>query len=158
MVSTPRCANLHHIVKLTVSCSRLPVRALLFLCPVCQHGGHQTCYQQYHLSRPLIQLSSPQSVNNPSSIQQSEAAVPDPPKLRRAASKTGDGEGSDDGASTRDGEEGSSPAIRFPEFFPQDTAAKPVPVLSGHPCAAGCGHFCWATNDPLLHESVASDP
>ncbi|KIO31556.1 hypothetical protein M407DRAFT_131376 [Tulasnella calospora MUT 4182] len=23
--------------------------------------------------------------------------------------------------------------------------------LMGHPCAAGCGHFCWMTNDPIEH-------
>lgn len=23
--------------------------------------------------------------------------------------------------------------------------------LMGHPCAAGCGHFCWMTNDPVEH-------
>lgn len=24
--------------------------------------------------------------------------------------------------------------------------AIPLQTLAGHPCAAGCGHYCWATN------------
>lgn len=112
------------------------------------HGGHQACYQQYYLSRPLIQLSSTSSTgSNPPS--QTDSPSTDAPRLRRAASKTGDGEGSDDG-SNRDGEEGSL-AMKFPD------GAEGKPVLSGHPCAAGCGHYCWATNDPLLHESMENE-
>lgn len=73
-------------------------------------------------------------------------------RLRRAASKTGDGDGSDDGASTRDGDEGS-PAFRFSDPL----ALEGKIGLSGHPCAAGCGHVCWVTNIPVMHDSVGSD-
>ncbi|EKM54156.1 uncharacterized protein PHACADRAFT_257792 [Phanerochaete carnosa HHB-10118-sp] len=133
----------------TCSICRLPVRALLFTCPVCMHGGHQSCYQQYYLSRPLVQISTT-SVAGSDPSSQSDSPATDAPRLRRAASKTGDGEGSDDGASTRDGEEGSL-AIRFPD----STEGKLV--LSGYPCAAGCGHYCWATNDPFSHENTESE-
>ncbi|GJE95841.1 hypothetical protein PsYK624_120310 [Phanerochaete sordida] len=134
----------------TCSICRLPVRALLFACAVCMHGGHQACYQQYYLNRPLIQMTSaPTAGSNPSS--QSDSPATDAPRLRRAASKTGDGEGSDDGAgSARDGEEGSL-AIRFPD------GVESKPMLSGHPCAAGCGHYCWATNEPLLPDNTESE-
>ena len=125
--------------------SRLPVRALLFLCPVCQHGGHQSCYQRYYLNRPVVPVSIP----HPLPIIQSDSPVAEP-RLRRAASKTGDGDGSDDGASTRDGDEGS-PALRFPESLTPDGK---VGGLSGHPCAAGCGHVCWAMNIPVVHDSL----
>lgn len=133
----------------TCSICRLPVRALLFMCAVCMHGGHQACYQQYYLSRPPIQVASaPAPGSHPSS--QSDSPSTDAPRLRRAASKTGDGEGSDDGASTRDGEEASL-ALRFPD------GVEGKPTLSAHPCAAGCGHYCWATNEPMLHESTESE-
>lgn len=30
--------------------------------------------------------------------------------------------------------------------------------LTGHPCAAGCGHFCWATNINGGVDAVAVEP
>ncbi|KAF8581844.1 hypothetical protein K439DRAFT_1392321, partial [Ramaria rubella] len=34
----------------------LPVRKLLVHCPGCGHGGHQTCYRAFYLTRPLSEL------------------------------------------------------------------------------------------------------
>ncbi|KAL4080472.1 hypothetical protein J3A83DRAFT_4199450 [Scleroderma citrinum] len=35
----------------------LPVRALLFQCSVCTHGGHQECYRRYYMERPMDMLT-----------------------------------------------------------------------------------------------------
>ncbi len=48
-----------HELQLTPSfVSRLPVRGLLFFCPVCSHGGHHECYREYYLHRPMVPFGS----------------------------------------------------------------------------------------------------
>ncbi|KAH9481800.1 GATOR complex protein WDR24 [Psilocybe cubensis] len=107
-----------------VMCSicRLPVRALLFQCSVCHHGGHQACYRQYYLQQPMVDL--PSSFVPASDSSRGRASV-------RIASTSVE----DDAGSTAD-----TSGIPSPEqpHHPKS--------LAGHPCAAGCGHFCWAAN------------
>lgn len=104
--------------------SRLPVRTLLFQCSVCSHGGHQACYQRYYMQRPMVEL--PTSFHMISEIRGR-------PVTRNILSNGGD----DDDMITVNPPETSSPSPRGHT------------KLIGHPCASGCGHFCWAANGNL---------
>ncbi|KAI0372640.1 WD40 repeat-like protein [Pilatotrama ljubarskyi] len=126
------------------SICRLPVRALMFQCPVCSHGGHQECYRAYYFRRPADDISPPPQPS--ASLRPGRTNEADPPR-GRAMSRTGstataDGE-SDDGSSAH-GEGAPGTAGSY-------SSAKGVVVSSnvvqGLPCAAGCGHYCWAGND-----------
>ncbi|KAJ3553400.1 hypothetical protein NM688_g3633 [Phlebia brevispora] len=125
------------------SICHLPVRALLFQCPVCLHGGHQACYQQYYVRRPLTELPT---TGSPASVPDAHHSTPTTPESKhrgRAISRSVDGEGSDDGFSSRDGEDGR---YRNHELV----GVEPKNVLLGRPCAAGCGHYCWAANEAVF--------
>ncbi|KAG2341601.1 hypothetical protein BDR05DRAFT_888115 [Suillus weaverae] len=93
-----------------VKCSicHLPVRALLFQCSVCTHGGHQECYRRYHMGRPMVDISTSLSARGRSLIRERDD----------------------------DGEEGEDVTC---------SEGRGERTLAGHPCAAGCGHYCWAT-------------
>ncbi|KLO18063.1 WD40 repeat-like protein [Schizopora paradoxa] len=43
----------------TTKCTicRLPVKAALFMCSVCLHGGHEDCYRKYYLDRPASKFN-----------------------------------------------------------------------------------------------------
>ncbi|KAI0093423.1 hypothetical protein BDY19DRAFT_923627 [Irpex rosettiformis] len=142
------------------SICHLPVRALAFTCPICMHGGHQECYQQYHTRRPLISVTptvtEPTSLpylnpNNSNGSQRSQR-----PPLGPRASSVGreDREGSDDGISTREGD-GSLVGSKITETMGDPSVSNVA--IQGHPCAAGCGHYCWATNEPNIYENVLVD-
>lgn len=110
-----------------VKCSvcRLPVKALLFQCSVCGHGGHQACYQSYYMTHPMVNL--PHVTNN-------------------ARGRT---TGRHRTQSSLD--EGSVSSVTSLSTEPM-SEVQPFPAirsLAGHPCAAGCGHYCWATNGNL---------
>ncbi|KAH7915025.1 hypothetical protein BJ138DRAFT_998811, partial [Hygrophoropsis aurantiaca] len=95
----------------TVQCSicHLPVRTLLFQCSVCAHGGHQECYWQYYMTRPMVELGLPLANRG------------------RTITREEDGEGNGDNA-----------AHSVVSVWQKEAG------IVGHPCAAGCGHFCWA--------------
>ena len=131
------------------SFSRLPVRALLFQCSVCNHGGHQSCYRQYYLQQPLIDLPTsflPQSHNvrgRPSN--RNPPANPTDDDAMSTSSVAGSV--SDALSSQSD----ATSAISFPTstvdtVATQSSARVNTMKLAGHPCAAGCGHYCWAAN------------
>ncbi|KAF9653438.1 WD40 repeat-like protein [Thelephora ganbajun] len=102
---------------------RLPVRALMFHCPVCMHGGHQRCYKEYYSARTVEPLPTPAPPRTPTRPRASSTSVvgseddPTPP-----------------GSEIRDVSVGG---------VPQPLSLREQ--LSGHPCAAGCGHYCWAS-------------
>jgi WD repeat-containing protein 24 len=105
--------------------SHLPVRSLLFQCSVCAHGGHQACYRNYYTGRPMVEL--PRLIP-PATETRGQSVARSSPMGREA---------DDDDSSTTTSEnplEGYSPA-------PTQSSK-----LIGHPCAAGCGHFCWAVS------------
>ncbi|PPQ79096.1 hypothetical protein CVT25_002889 [Psilocybe cyanescens] len=106
-----------------VMCSicRLPVRALLFQCSVCHHGGHQACYRQYYLQQPMVDL--------PSSF------IPTNDSRGRASIRMPSTSVEDDAGDTA-----YTSGIPSPDHTHRPT------TLAGHPCASGCGHFCWAAN------------
>ncbi|OSD00134.1 hypothetical protein PYCCODRAFT_1414786 [Trametes coccinea BRFM310] len=129
-----------------VKCSicHLPVRSLLYQCSICLHGGHQECYRAYYYSR-----KPPEEIAPP----------PLPPSLRvgrtperelgrgRALSKTGstvagDTESEDGGSAQGDGDGTTGSYSSAKGVLVSSTK-----VLLGHPCAAGCGHMCWAASD-----------
>ncbi|EIW58869.1 uncharacterized protein TRAVEDRAFT_65085 [Trametes versicolor FP-101664 SS1] len=127
------------------SICHLPVRALMFQCPVCLHGGHQDCIRAYYVRRPADELSPPPQPAGLASLRIGRSLEANPPRGRaqsRAGSTlTGDGD-SDDGASVQG--EGTTGSL---------SSAKGVVVSSnmvlGQPCAAGCGHHCWAVHDKV---------
>jgi WD repeat-containing protein 24 len=95
----------------------------MFHCPVCMHGGHQKCYKEYYSARTVEPLPTP--------------ARPRTPTRTRAGSMSvvgSEGDSTPPGYEVRDGLVSSSP--QPPSLREQ---------LSGHPCAAGCGHYCWAS-------------
>ncbi|KAF8982530.1 hypothetical protein BDQ17DRAFT_1394052 [Cyathus striatus] len=98
----------------------LPVRALLFQCSVCHHGGHQECYRQYYMQHAMIDL--------PRSLPAHDS------RGRTATRSRFDGLRST----------GNTPFVSGE----QSPVGKGIyRRLVGHPCAAGCGHYCWAAND-----------
>lgn len=67
--------------------------------------------------------------------------------LTTEAEADGDGGSSDEDGRVRDGDgSGSSHGEPIPS-----RAASSYELL-GHPCAAGCGHFCWAANKKFYHD------
>lgn len=108
-----------------LSHSRLPVRSLLFQCSVCAHGGHQACYRSYYMERPMVEL--PRSFPQVTAIRV------------RSVTRTSPlgSEGDDDDSST-------TSEIPLESHSPVHDGQSGK--LLGHPCAAGCGHFCWAVN------------
>jgi len=109
--------------------SHLPVKSMLFHCPVCSHGGHQACYRGFYTEMPLVLLPPPPRSPSPGS----PLKLPHHPCRSTSRSKDGDYEDVTDIAVLGD---------------PFDTATvTPAPrQLMGHACAAGCGHFCWIAN------------
>jgi hypothetical protein len=95
----------------------------MFHCPVCMHGGHQKCYKEYYSARTVEPLPAP--------------TPPRTPVRTRASSMSvvgSEGDPTPSGSEIRDALVSSPP--------------QPPPLreqLSGHPCAAGCGHYCWAS-------------
>jgi len=116
--------------KRVVRFSRLPVRTLLFQCAVCNHGGHQSCYREYYMRQPMVDL--------PSSF------LPPLTDSKDWTSTRNQLNNEDDSSSTISSQ--SNPidlsSVTESPLQPSHKSAK----LAGHPCAAGCGHFCWAAN------------
>ncbi|CAL1708339.1 unnamed protein product [Somion occarium] len=141
--SSSRCSICH-----------LSVRAMLFKCTVCMHGGHQECYQMYYLRQPMVEIKphqppvpqppAPPRPPTPSLVHQSK-----PPTRGRVLSRVAD-DVSDDGVSAivKDGNsDGGGPA------GVGGGVGGSMAVL-GHPCAAGCGHYCWAASDALYSQPL----
>ena len=115
------------------------------------HGGHQKCYKMYYLRRPTVNLKSQQPATPP----QQATVVPLTPSLQskpiprgRTLSKLDDV--SDDGFSAS-GKDGSSEAGESVGGAVGIVGKKPMSIL-GHPCAAGCGHYCWAASEALFNQ------
>jgi len=109
-----------------VICSicRLPVRVLLFQCSVCSHGGHQECYRRYYMRRPMTELPT----------------LFLPASELRGRSMTRD-------VSPALGDDRNSPVGGFDHPVEHSPVqARQAAKLVGHPCAAGCGHYCWAAS------------
>lgn len=101
--------------------SHLPVRSAAFVCAVCTHGGHRDCYYRYYMHRPMDELSM-------SSLETRGRKNTRTPTL--SSSETTEGSvKSDDRMHMLD---------------------KSVIRISGHPCATGCGHHCWASSQKLV--------
>ncbi|TFK37938.1 hypothetical protein BDQ12DRAFT_713152 [Crucibulum laeve] len=110
---------------------RLPVRALLFQCSVCNHGGHQACYRRYYMQQPMVELLPSSFLPSSNSSSRGRTTVRGPPTVvdddaSSVISERVDGRGNSNEQSPIERSVGDR--------------------LTGHPCAAGCGHFCWAAN------------
>lgn len=95
----------------------------MFHCPVCMHGGHQKCYKEYYSARTVEPLPTPTPPRTPARTRASSMSV-----------VGSEGDPTPAGADIRDALVSSTP--------------QPPPLreqLSGHPCASGCGHYCWAS-------------
>lgn len=139
--------------------SRLPVRTLLFQCSVCHHGGHQACYRQFYLQNEMKDLPS-KGIHDArgrtwlraaSGMSGSSLSVlTDSSGVTGATTTTEDDESSStvSGASTEAASTapGSAPANTPGNSAYQSPVTRKQHPLFGHPCAAGCGHFCWAAN------------
>ncbi|KAF8886054.1 hypothetical protein CPB84DRAFT_1787859 [Gymnopilus junonius] len=112
----------------TVMCCicRLPVRSLLFQCSVCNHGGHQACYRQYYMQHPMLDFKS--------SFLPSDSEERGRTSLRMQPST------SEDDSTTAVSNIADASITQSQVQVVQST------MLAGHPCAAGCGHICWAAN------------
>ena len=120
------------IINLSVkhALSHLPVKSMLFQCAVCSHGGHQACYRRFYAEIPLALLPAPQAPSPGSPMKF-------PPRLYRSTSTS----------RSKDRECDDATDIVAPDDLFDTSTVTPAPrQLMGHPCAAGCGHFCWAAN------------
>lgn len=121
----------------TCSICRLPVRALLFQCSVCSHGGHQSCYHRYYIRQPMVEL--PRSF------------LPAVDFRGRTAQRNTPTNVEDDAESTISSVQSASSVIgtslgMSPSFGMSPARSDLAVKLIGHLCAAGCGHYCWAAN------------
>ncbi|KAH8107815.1 hypothetical protein BXZ70DRAFT_912770 [Cristinia sonorae] len=136
----------------TTKCSicRLPVRSLLFKCPVCMHGGHQACYQTYYSRRPMLPIPKHQA---PSHSKPTGSFTPSKSPHMNASSSPGSQPATRERRMSRSGEPGSADDSidgSIPIEGQSDAAVgSQSESILGHPCAAGCGHFCWAANEAL---------
>ncbi len=110
--------------------SHLQVKSMLFQCAICSHGGHQACHRRFYAEIPLALLPAPQAPLPGSPMKF-------PPRLYRSASasRSKDREGDD-----------ATDIVALDDSFDTSTVAPAPRQLMGHPCAAGCGHFCWVAN------------
>lgn len=91
-----------------------------------------------------MELPSPNGHAVSVDARRSTPTTPESKFRGRGMSRSVDGEGSDDGVSSRDGEDGRSRGHE-----PSGVEARNA--ILGHPCATGCGHYCWAANEVLLY-------
>jgi hypothetical protein len=118
------------IINVEHALSHLPVKSMLFQCAVCSHGGHQACYRRFYAEIPLALLPAPQAPSPGSPMKF-------PPRLYRSTSTS----------RSKDRECDDATDIVAPDDLFDTSTVTPAPrQLMGHPCAAGCGHFCWAAN------------
>jgi hypothetical protein len=116
---------------LMFSCSHLPVRGQMLQCSICAHGGHADCYRSYYTSRPAVELPA-----RPSPVHSRQDG--------RSTSRSQSGSFRDE-----DEEETATAASEDSRYepigFPSSTGKRRKTM--GYPCAAGCGHYCWAAVD-----------
>ncbi|KAI9433933.1 hypothetical protein H4582DRAFT_2112706 [Lactarius indigo] len=109
------------------SICHLPVKSMLFHCAICSHGGHQICYRRFYAKMPSVLLPTPLAPSPASPLKTHH-------RLARSTSRSNYSEGDD---------------INVPpdcSFETSTVTPASSSQLQGHPCAAGCGHFCWVTN------------
>ncbi|CUA76407.1 WD repeat-containing protein 59 [Rhizoctonia solani] len=132
---------------------RLPVKGLYFLCLECSHGGHQECYRSYYLSRPLVNLDgSGTAANSRTNTILENDAKSATPSMQSFGLGNDPEKSFDDAASvktekTQDTlitDSGNRNSMELPA---QESKSSVDWSPRGHPCAAGCGHYCWASND-----------
>ncbi|KII91642.1 hypothetical protein PLICRDRAFT_515536 [Plicaturopsis crispa FD-325 SS-3] len=139
------CISCHNYATQCSIC-HLPVRAMLFQCSICEHGGHQECYRKYYMDRPMLEMPLRQA---PSSLADFTTSQPSPSlqsKIRgRSRSESRDISDIESGTD-RDDESVSGTTDVATEYDGGAVGVSGHKRLLGHLCAAGCGHFCWAAN------------
>ena len=126
--------------------SRLPVRALLFQCSVCHHGGHQECYRQYYFQHTMVELptSFPKRDGRGRPSTRYSQPTDDISNISSSSlsSMTTESTSQIDASSTVS----TLSSAADPLYSAQSPTHNSLHKLTGHPCAAGCGHYCWAAN------------
>ncbi|KAJ1301438.1 hypothetical protein OPQ81_008696 [Rhizoctonia solani] len=146
------CAKCKQFASKCAIC-RLPVKGLYFMCLECSHGGHQECYRSYYLSRPLVNLDGSSTAAN----SRTNTILENDPRSGTPSIQSlglgNDAEKSfDDGASVKT-EKTQDTVVTDPgnrnsmELPAQESKGSVDWSPKMHPCAAGCGHYCWASND-----------
>ncbi|CAE7090273.1 unnamed protein product [Rhizoctonia solani] len=144
------CAKCKRFASKCAIC-RLPVKGLYFMCLECSHGGHQECYRSYYLSRPLVNLdgssTTANSRTNTTLENEGRGGTPSTQPLGLDAEKSFDDTASVKTEKTQDTlitDSGNRNSMELPA---QESKSSVDWSPRGHPCAAGCGHYCWASND-----------
>lgn len=163
------------IIFIKLCSSHLPVNGLFFFCQGCAHGGHQECYRKYISSRPLSErrpakAEAPPTPEGAITIPRARSFAVSGVSSRTPTTfgpspaiaslvdiqqqLTRDGHSSPSPSSiaraSPPSEEGSrSDLLGLPPSWLSNTGAAPAAAESRHiryhPCASGCGHYCWAT-------------
>jgi hypothetical protein len=107
--------------------SRLPVRGLAISCGVCGHGGHWACYRRLRAERPACDKTYP-------AHDRSAAALRSPSRSRANSDLVGPGIPNLERLTTIEQKKEQDNGSKLSDT---DTT-----TLKGHPCAAGCGHWC----------------
>lgn len=115
--------------------SRLPVRNMLFQCSICRHGGHQSCYRQFYLNQPMVDLPPAYTAAEDESRGRSSTRTDS--TLHEFVNRSESTVGAHDYHQTPVGSGGGGGGLLMGAMMVGGE-------LVGHPCAAGCGHFCWA--------------
>ncbi|KAH9910400.1 uncharacterized protein BXZ73DRAFT_93801 [Epithele typhae] len=133
------------------SICHLPVRALMFQCPVCMHGGHQDCYGKYYTRRPpdeTIPPPLPQALHRPGRsldvVALGLSPNANPPLRGRALSRANSATAGDGGESDEGDGEGTTGSYSSARGLVGPASAH---VVLARLCAAGCGHHCWAVDE-----------
>ncbi|KAF8519696.1 hypothetical protein JB92DRAFT_1977542 [Gautieria morchelliformis] len=139
----------------------VPVRKLLIHCATCGHGGHQACYREFYLARPLTELPTHAAgafpygtMDSYSSTDTSSATYYSFSDSSEHAAR-GEDAAEDDDDSEQDGsggrgsdkDRGKEELREYEASTGNNTERRPNMRILGHACAAGCGHWCWAANE-----------
>jgi SEA/GATOR complex protein SEA2/WDR24 len=137
------------------------VRKLLVHCPTCGHGGHQACYREFYLTRPLTELpthtAGPFPYGTTDSYSSTDTSTATYYSFSDSSEHGTRGEDAveDDDDSEQDGsggrgsdkDKGREELREYEASAGNNSERRPNMRILGHACAAGCGHWCWAANE-----------
>ena len=133
-------------------------------CASCGHGGHQACYREFYLARPLTELPThivgtfPHGISDSySSTDASSTTYFSLSDSSERGTRSEDGvEDDDDSEQDGSGGRGSDKDRGKEELHESEGTSgnnrerHPNMRVLGHACAAGCGHWCWAANERCI--------
>ncbi|KZV97010.1 hypothetical protein EXIGLDRAFT_642556 [Exidia glandulosa HHB12029] len=140
------------------SICRLPIQGLMILCPVCTHGGHQDCMRKYYPQQPMRPIPSGQPDTPVFPPHPAVAPIPLPISLLTAGapSRTSSILSTATTASTTSTFYTANSDDKQQYKEEPSSGNEKTRALMGHPCAAGCGHYCWVADEAPLVPLVAA--